>query len=39
VRNPFVRFDVAGRVPVGDRGDDDQNRNRDAEAGRDLLLD
>lgn len=39
VRDPLVRFNIRVRIPVGEPGDDDQKRDRDAEAGRDLAFD
>jgi hypothetical protein len=39
VRDPLVRFNVGMRIPVGEPGDDDQKRDRDAEAGGDLAFD
>jgi hypothetical protein len=35
----MVRFNVGVRIPVGDSRDDDQKRDRDAEAGGDLAFD
>jgi hypothetical protein len=39
VRDPTVRFNVGVRIPVGEPGDDDQKRDRDAEADGDLAFD
>jgi hypothetical protein len=39
VCDPLVRFNVGMRIPVGEPGDDDQKRDRDAEAGGNLAFD
>ena len=39
MRDPTVRFNVGVRIPVGEPGDDDQKRDRDAETGSDLAFD